>query len=285
MRWVFFGVAALSALACTTVNNYESAKGGSAGEPRAAGEVATGGSGGSGGKTGGGGSSSGESGESGSPSGGAESGGSASMTGGTGAGGEGGDEGCTVRTFYRDNDGDGYGVDSDTVSACEAPSGYAGRGGDCADERGRQLSINRNPGMPELCNADDENCNDEIDEDGACAAGCKAEVGSGDATCLAPHSWNDALATCESMSMTMQPVDPFRRLGGEYWTGAHKVNGEWEFVDGTAFPLAGYLWATGEPSGDGECVMSRDSDNGHRSAGLAAVDCSLELPFGCQPGN
>lgn len=43
-----------------------------------------------------------------------------------GAGGE--------RTFFRDRDGDGYGVSSDTMIACDPPSGYADRAGDCIDD-------------------------------------------------------------------------------------------------------------------------------------------------------
>jgi hypothetical protein len=37
-------------------------------------------------------------------------------------------------TWYRDGDGDGYGVDDDTVVSCDAPEGYAADGGDCLDE-------------------------------------------------------------------------------------------------------------------------------------------------------
>jgi hypothetical protein len=36
-------------------------------------------------------------------------------------------------TWYIDGDGDGYGLDSDTVQACDQPSGYAPEAGDCDD--------------------------------------------------------------------------------------------------------------------------------------------------------
>ena len=39
------------------------------------------------------------------------------------------DEGVT-RTFYRDVDGDGFGVTATTTQACTTPVGYADRGGD-----------------------------------------------------------------------------------------------------------------------------------------------------------
>jgi len=37
------------------------------------------------------------------------------------------------RTYYADNDGDGWGNASDSVEACTAPAGYADKTGDCDD--------------------------------------------------------------------------------------------------------------------------------------------------------
>lgn len=36
--------------------------------------------------------------------------------------------------WFRDDDGDGFGLDDDTVTACAPPDGYASLGGDCLDE-------------------------------------------------------------------------------------------------------------------------------------------------------
>jgi hypothetical protein len=36
-------------------------------------------------------------------------------------------------SWYRDVDGDAYGIDSDIVTACDAPAGYAPVNGDCDD--------------------------------------------------------------------------------------------------------------------------------------------------------
>jgi MYXO-CTERM domain-containing protein len=36
-------------------------------------------------------------------------------------------------TWYRDQDGDGFGDDSDVVQACDVPEGYTDVGGDCDD--------------------------------------------------------------------------------------------------------------------------------------------------------
>ncbi len=70
----------------------------------------------------------------------------------TGASGEG--------TFYLDADGDGHGTLTATASACTAPEGFAASSDDCDDAN---LAVY--PGAPEHCDAADENCNDEIDED------------------------------------------------------------------------------------------------------------------------
>jgi hypothetical protein len=109
-------------------------------------------------------------------------------------------------TWYRDGDGDGYGVDSDTLTSCEQPSGYTELGGDCDD---RDTAYNpgateddcadpadyncdgstgyvdddgdgwaaceecddadpaQHPGADELCNGEDDDCDGTVDEDDA----------------------------------------------------------------------------------------------------------------------
>jgi alpha-tubulin suppressor-like RCC1 family protein len=61
------------------------------------------------------------------------------------------DEGVK-KTYYRDMDGDTYGVTSVTTLACSTPSGYATRGGDCNDS-----SRYINPGATDACWVD-RNC-------------------------------------------------------------------------------------------------------------------------------
>ncbi len=70
------------------------------------------------------------------------------------------DEGVTT-TFYRDADGDGYGVTGDTVTGCAVPGGYAEDDGDCDDG---DASVS--PGAAEVCNAKDDDC-DPASADGA----------------------------------------------------------------------------------------------------------------------
>ncbi|RME22607.1 MAG: hypothetical protein D6798_15375 [Deltaproteobacteria bacterium] len=66
--------------------------------------------------------------------------------------------------FHPDADGDGYPVPGESVTACEAPEGYASldAGEDCNDG---DAAIN--PGADEVCDGVDNNCDDVIDEDSA----------------------------------------------------------------------------------------------------------------------
>ncbi len=62
-----------------------------------------------------------------------------------------GSDACTMQTFYRDGDGDGYG--SAVTRACARPSGHVEQGGDCDDEN---RSVH--PGAEERCNGVDDDC-------------------------------------------------------------------------------------------------------------------------------
>jgi len=62
-------------------------------------------------------------------------------------------------TYYKDEDGDGFGVASDTVDACSVPEGYVESNNDCNDD-----NININPDADEVCDGIDNNCNGQKDE-------------------------------------------------------------------------------------------------------------------------
>jgi len=111
--------------------------------------------------------------------------------------------------FYRDLDGDGFGIDAMTTLACAASIGYAVLPGDCDDTRGGV-----NPGVGELCNLRDDDCDGGIDEGCSCTPDglsemCGAtEVGScrfGSRTCVA-GTWSScsgvitpAIELCEGV--------------------------------------------------------------------------------------
>lgn len=62
-------------------------------------------------------------------------------------------------TFYRDEDGDGFGNDTQFFSSCDptVPFGYSTKGGDCND-----ANASIHPGVPELCDGIDNNCDGNL---------------------------------------------------------------------------------------------------------------------------
>jgi hypothetical protein len=72
------------------------------------------------------------------------------------------EEAADALTFYEDLDGDGFGDDGATTTACEAPEGYAAVGGDCDD-----TSAATNSAADETCNGLDDDCDGSTDEAGA----------------------------------------------------------------------------------------------------------------------
>lgn len=92
--------------------------------------------------------------------------------------------GCEPTTFYRDFDGDGYGTDLvPPLQDCVAPIGYSALGADCSED-----DAMLNPGMPELCNMIDDDCDTRVDEFAAPSCG----VGM----CMRYAEYCDPLAPC-----------------------------------------------------------------------------------------
>jgi hypothetical protein len=65
-------------------------------------------------------------------------------------------------TYYIDVDADGHGVSTYTTTACSVPSGYSATSDDCDD-----TDASVSPSGTEVCNAVDDDCDTDVDEDGA----------------------------------------------------------------------------------------------------------------------
>ncbi len=117
--------------------------------------------------------------------------------------------------YFLDGDGDGYGLDSETASACSVPSGYSDISGDCDDDHAFIY-----PGAPELCDGVVTNCttrstgggldSTEIDLDGDGYVACDYDgtiewVGSGsinvglDCAPSDPRTYPYADETCDGV--------------------------------------------------------------------------------------
>ncbi|MEZ5260174.1 MAG: putative metal-binding motif-containing protein, partial [Ilumatobacteraceae bacterium] len=69
------------------------------------------------------------------------------------------DEGLATATYHRDNDNDGYGSATVTLTDCAQPSGYVTSSTDCNDN-----SASVHPGAAETCNNVDDDCDGTTDE-------------------------------------------------------------------------------------------------------------------------
>jgi hypothetical protein len=64
-----------------------------------------------------------------------------------------------LQTFYADPDADGYGNPLQPLSGCTSPPGYVANNADCNSESGAVR-----PGVADICNNIDDNCNSIIDD-------------------------------------------------------------------------------------------------------------------------
>ena len=121
--------------------------------------------------------------------------------------------------FFRDIDGDGYGIPGDTVMACGAPGGYALLSTDCND-----MIASHNPGAREICELEpgetpdpvmhDQDCDGAVDEGCACPIGATQACGSvlarsGVGRCRAGTQDCDEIVggTAWGACSAMEPVD------------------------------------------------------------------------------
>jgi len=109
-------------------------------------------------------------------------------------------------TWYRDDDGDGYGLAAEPLVDCSEPEGYAAEPGDCDD-----ADPAVNPGAEEVCNEVDDDCDGVVDEDLRSVFYLDVDgdgYGGPDATevaCEAPSGFVDNVDDCDDADASVNP--------------------------------------------------------------------------------
>ena len=97
-------------------------------------------------------------------------------------------------TWYRDDDGDGFGADGDLVEDCTQPDGYVPDGGDCED-----ADAEVHPAAEEVCDGIDNDCDPTTDLEGTDQDGDGDGVHAcgGDCDDSDPTAYPGAAEVCE----------------------------------------------------------------------------------------
>jgi hypothetical protein len=112
-------------------------------------------------------------------------------------------------TWYADSDSDGYGDPASSTTACTAPSGYVSDGTDCDD-----TDTAVNPGVYEVCDGVDNNCDGAVDEADTPAAPTWYADADGDGYgdfytpqdgCVAPTGYVSDATDCDDTSASTNP--------------------------------------------------------------------------------
>ncbi len=203
-------------------------------------------------------------------------------------------------TWYRDADGDSYGVKTDTRFVCTAPAGYVDRAGDCDDGRDTVF-----PGGTEVCNGFDDDCNTLVDDgllthtlhrdadgDGqgdantpvqACGPRDGVVANTDDCDDGNPFRTRNGIEHCDSIDNNCdQRVDEGLSCAGATWATPSGINGggaDWRSVSAWE---AGKAWSAGRGAKlrqfDGNSSTSRDGAcSGDLDASWADKDGTLYL--------
>ena len=112
-------------------------------------------------------------------------------------------------TWYRDADFDGYGNAASTQAGCTAPSGYVADDTDCDD-----TDSTVNPGAPEICDGQDNDCDGATDGNDAVDVITWYADADGDGygapgttfiSCTAPSGWVADGTDCDDLNASINP--------------------------------------------------------------------------------
>jgi hypothetical protein len=186
------------------------------------------------------------------------------------------DEGAGApATWYADGDGDGFGVNTDTLDSCQQPDGYVAAPGDCDDAADSVF-----PGATEDCDPVDRNCDGDplagapdgtdwfLDADGDGVGGALVQN-----ACVAPTGFVAADGDCDDLDDATFP-------GADETCDA--VDND---CDGTADedaidPTPWYADLDGDTFGAGEAVLACEAPDDHVDN---AADCD-DTSAAARPG-
>jgi hypothetical protein len=117
--------------------------------------------------------------------------------------------GCLATTWFRDQDGDGFGNAAVTQSACTQPTGFVGVSGDCNDTNGAMF-----PGNPEICDGLDNNCAGGIDDGFVAPTGRPAVVAKKSAGAIS-LDW-PAIPGADRYDVVRGGIVRLRNVAGDY---------------------------------------------------------------------
>jgi hypothetical protein len=201
----------------------------------------------------------------------------------------------TTTAWVTDADGDGWGASGGAAtSSCSAPSGTAGRRGDC-DDGDRTV----NPGAAESCDGYDEDCDGAADEGGAC--GCAVVADPADPLhvyqlCSDPLSWTAARDACRASGYELVTINDSAentfvdgqadaRSTSRWWTGFNDITteGTWAWVSGQTSSYA--PWGGGEPNNSGGGEDCGQINRFHPALTWNDEPCSTPYPYICEAGD
>ncbi len=170
------------------------------------------------------------------------------------------DDGNTsTATWYLDDDGDGFGIATDTVDSCDPPEGYAPASGDCDDDDDATF-----PGADEVCDDADNDCDGSIDENATDADTWHLDAdGDGVGGTLA------TIVACDAPGSYVESSDDCNDIASDVYPGAEETcDGRDQDCDGVIDNDATDLYAwyedlDGDGFGTGTAVLACDAPVDH----------------------
>jgi hypothetical protein len=166
-------------------------------------------------------------------------------------------------TYYRDQDGDGYGDLAVATQACSAPIAYVSSSSDCND-----VSASIHPTASELCNGLDDDCDGQVDE--GASSGSWYGDGDGDG-----HGAGPVIGSCTQPAGTVGVGDDCDDANAAVYPGATEAcNGVDDDCDAQIDESAGPTWYR-DADADGHGTASTTTRACTRPSGYVATadDC------------